>query len=766
MPRIQLAVTAVSSFALALASSACGSNAAEPEDIGTSAQASTTVCGAAANGPVQGVDVSHFQGAFNWTSAKSHGTAFGYASIGDGTGFSDPDFAANWSNMAAAGVLRGAYQFFEPAQSPIAQANLMIQAVGQLGAGDLPCMVDVEVSGGQSGATIAANVRAWLTAVQAGTGRAPIIYTGPSFWDGSVGDTSFGSVPLWIADYGPSCPKVPNGWSNWTIWQYGDTGGTLDQDVYNGSLAQLTALAQPPAPACTNQCIISARVGVAPAPTGQGYWIVDAAGDVYANGNASFLGDLHGTPLAKPIVGVAATPSGQGYWMVAADGGVFSFGNAGFHGSEGGMTLNAPIVGMAATPDGAGYWLVGADGGIFSFGSAGFFGSAGSMVLNKPVVGMAATPTGQGYWLVAADGGIFAYGDAAFEGSAGSMMLNQPVVGMATTPTGKGYWLVAADGGIFSYGDAVFEGSAGSMPLAKPVVGMASTPGGGGYWLLGADGGIFTYGNASYLGNGLGYVCAAGVAEDCVVASNGCTVLQNTTACPAGQACGNGTCQETCTDACTSGTSQCSGTELQVCGHFGTAPCNTWSTAAACPTGKSCTAGVCSSPVCSDACEPGATECQGSSLLTCTGETDAGCHTWSAPTACQTGQTCQSNGCVSPGIVVDSGGPAPATDAGSEGGGGDGGGGGGSDASHDDAGTTVDASVGGHHDSGVAEKHDASTEADTAAGSGGGCGCSIVGDPREGETRSRSQSRGTLAVGLLALALTTRRRRTRVRNVS
>jgi lysozyme len=302
------------------------------ETVGVTSQASTTVCGAPTNGPIQGVDISHYQGSFDWASAKAGGTVFGYASIGDGTGYADPDFGANWANMKAAGVLRGAYEYFEPGDDPTAQANLMIQAVGQLGSGDLPCMVDVETTGGQSGATIAANVRTWLDAVQAGTGKIPIIYTGPSFWDGSVGSTAFGATPLWVADYGPSCPAVPNGWSNWVIWQYGDSGGSLDQDVFNGTLAQLTALGQT-APACTNQCSTSARVGIAAAPTGQGYWIVDSAGHIYPNGNASFFGDLTGVTLAQPVVGIAATPSGQGYWLVAADGGVFAFGSARFLGA-------------------------------------------------------------------------------------------------------------------------------------------------------------------------------------------------------------------------------------------------------------------------------------------------------------------------------------------------------------------------------------------------------------------------------------------------
>jgi lysozyme len=225
---------------LATSSALLGCSAPRSEGaVGHTQQGVSTSCGAPANGSVQGVDVSHYQGAFAWSGS---GLAFGYASIGDGVGYSDPMFAANWAGMQAAGVLRGAYQFFEPADDPTAQANMMVGAVGQLGAGDLPCMIDVEVTGGQSGATIAANVRTWINVVQAGTGLTPIIYTGPYFWDDNVGDTSFGDIPLWIADYGPSCPDVPNGWSTWTIWQYSDGGGSLDHDVFNGSAGDLQAL--------------------------------------------------------------------------------------------------------------------------------------------------------------------------------------------------------------------------------------------------------------------------------------------------------------------------------------------------------------------------------------------------------------------------------------------------------------------------------------------------------------------------------------------
>lgn len=63
------------------------------------------------------------------------------------------------------------------------------------------------------------------------------------------------------------------------------------------------------------------------------------------------------------MVGMAPTPSGKGYWLVAADGGIFAFGglvasdggifafgDAPFLGSTGAIRLNSPVVGLAPLP--------------------------------------------------------------------------------------------------------------------------------------------------------------------------------------------------------------------------------------------------------------------------------------------------------------------------------------------------------------------------------------------------------------------------------
>ena len=197
-----------------------------------------------------------------------------------------------------------------------------------------------------------------------------------------------------------------------------------------------------------------------------------APNSVTAHGGAPTFA-AGGMDLAQPLVGIAPTPSGAGYWLVAADGGVFSFGDAVFRGSVGGMRLNQPVVGMAATPSGAGYWLVAADGGVFSFGDAVFRGSPGGAGLGAPVVGLAPTPAGAGYWLAAADGAVANFGDA---NSFGSDAGGAPTVAIAGRA--DGYWLVH---GVATTPLAPGATGAAVMRLQERLQGL-------GYWLGGAPG--------------------------------------------------------------------------------------------------------------------------------------------------------------------------------------------------------------------------------------------------------------------------------------
>jgi SpoIID/LytB domain protein len=281
--------------------------------------------------------------------------------------------------------------------------------------------------------------------------------------------------------------------------QWGALGYAVGADNGQGTWTWQKILGHFYSPATLGTLPGGAATTPSPSSSGEGYWLADAAGDVFSFGGAGAYGSMAGDHLNQPVVGMAATPAGTGYWLVAKDGGIFSFGTARFYGSMGGDHLNAPIVGMAPAPTGAGYWLVASDGGIFSFGTARFYGSMGGDHLNAPIVGMAPAPTGAGYWLVASDGGIFSFGTARFYGSTGALVLNRPIVGMAATPAGTGYWLVASDGGIFNFGTAGFLGSAVGTGAGQDAAAVVATAPAG-YLIAAADGEVAAFGSATASG--------------------------------------------------------------------------------------------------------------------------------------------------------------------------------------------------------------------------------------------------------------------------
>ncbi|MCW5802751.1 MAG: hypothetical protein KIT31_10220 [Deltaproteobacteria bacterium] len=204
---------------------------------------------------VKGVDVSKWQGTVSWSKVKAAGIEFAFIRLSDGMNTRDTQFNTNWANAKAAGVIRGAYQFFRPGQSVNAQADMMIDAIGTYQPGDLPPVIDVEDTGGLSPAAVAGRVRQWVDRVQAALHVTPIVYTGKFFWRDQVGSpASFASNPLWIAQYTSLCPDIPAPWAKWTFWQYTEKGsvngisGPVDTNRFNGSLSDLRAFAANAAP--------------------------------------------------------------------------------------------------------------------------------------------------------------------------------------------------------------------------------------------------------------------------------------------------------------------------------------------------------------------------------------------------------------------------------------------------------------------------------------------------------------------------------------
>jgi lysozyme len=192
--------------------------------------------------PVIGIDISHYQGEFNFVQAAAEGNKFCFVKATEGTHYVDYQFKRNWAEGPRNGLLVGAYHFFRPEEDPLTQAQHFMSVVGPSRIGDLPCVLDLEARGHVRLSQLMAGVKQWLEFVHEQTGKLPLIYTGPSFVK-ELGDLSSLSIyPLWIAHYHVVTPKVPKYWPRYTFWQY-DIKNGVDRDVFNGSLQDLRTLA-------------------------------------------------------------------------------------------------------------------------------------------------------------------------------------------------------------------------------------------------------------------------------------------------------------------------------------------------------------------------------------------------------------------------------------------------------------------------------------------------------------------------------------------
>jgi len=216
---------------------------------GHSAVGANRVCpGKIATG---GADVSSFNVGNDWRAFARTGRGFGIVKATEGLSLANKLFASDWAAIRSAGLVRGAYHFFHADRDPVQAANFFVQTVGRLGAGDLAPIFDWEIMAGRTAAENIRQAQIWLNTVEAATKRIPIIYTSASFFDRLGNPKAFARYPLFIANYEVSCPRVPAPWTTWSLWQYaavglvpGIAGSAVDQDLFNGSWAQLNQFAR------------------------------------------------------------------------------------------------------------------------------------------------------------------------------------------------------------------------------------------------------------------------------------------------------------------------------------------------------------------------------------------------------------------------------------------------------------------------------------------------------------------------------------------
>lgn len=202
-----------------------------------------------ANNYVKGIDLSHWNGEVDFQALKNADIKFAMIKATDGLYHVDEQFARNWRESKAHGILRGAYHFFHPAQNPVLQAQ-HFRAIVAVEDSDLPVALDFEHTDGLgTRARIQAAV-AFLSELKKLYQKKPIFYSYPGFINDMGNPSDFYEYPLWIAHYNAHGPSIPPPWNTFLMWQWNEhyriTGVSHDCDMnyFNGTLAQLQELAQ------------------------------------------------------------------------------------------------------------------------------------------------------------------------------------------------------------------------------------------------------------------------------------------------------------------------------------------------------------------------------------------------------------------------------------------------------------------------------------------------------------------------------------------
>jgi lysozyme len=194
--------------------------------------------------PLRGIDVSHHQGAIDWTEVVSDDVAFAYVKASEGGDYRDRELRRNIAEANRVGLPVGAYHFVTFSRAGADQARNFVEAV-PADATQLPPVLDLELDGAgdlrPSSQELGKEVEAFLDTAESRLGRMLVYYASDDFLE------AYGKVlrprPLWCR----SMLQEP-GNPGWTIWQYNCAGrvagiaGDVDLNVLSIGLDELMAL--------------------------------------------------------------------------------------------------------------------------------------------------------------------------------------------------------------------------------------------------------------------------------------------------------------------------------------------------------------------------------------------------------------------------------------------------------------------------------------------------------------------------------------------
>ncbi|UAY51953.1 glycoside hydrolase family 25 protein [Ferruginibacter albus] len=198
---------------------------------------------------IHGIDVSHHQASINWEDVSQMEynnirLQFSFIKATEGTDRVDKNFFSNWNEARDAGLVVGAYHYFNAGLNPRLQAQNFI-AIVNLKTNDLPPVLDIEDIGESSSKQLIKDLKEWLTTVDSAYHIKPIIYSNVNFYEQYLAG-NFDDYPVWIANYVDA--DKPGTDNKWILWQHSQTGhvngidGNVDFNVFNGDSTAFNSL--------------------------------------------------------------------------------------------------------------------------------------------------------------------------------------------------------------------------------------------------------------------------------------------------------------------------------------------------------------------------------------------------------------------------------------------------------------------------------------------------------------------------------------------
>lgn len=198
------------------------------------------------------IDVYHGDDVIDWAKVKAAGFAGAFMKASEGINVKDASFARNWAETRKNGIVRGAYHFFRPQHDGMAQAQNLLNSMGQLQPDDLPVTCDLEVMDGIDVIAVLGRVKVFMDRIKLITRKTPILYTMPDQLAQLGHAKELAQYPLYLAAPGHSLDnvKVPAPFTKVTFLQTTFTGTVPgvaragDEDVFNGSMAEFLAFSK------------------------------------------------------------------------------------------------------------------------------------------------------------------------------------------------------------------------------------------------------------------------------------------------------------------------------------------------------------------------------------------------------------------------------------------------------------------------------------------------------------------------------------------